>query len=91
MKGDGVDGRALIWLYVFIAIVLDGCAALVAGLVPNRWLPRSRAPLVGFAPPPRSRADRVAAGRRAWSCSRQSSDCHDARRSTTCVVHDFVV
>jgi zinc and cadmium transporter len=36
------------WIYVFIAIVLDGGAALVAGLIPEAKLTRAREPLVGF-------------------------------------------
>jgi len=37
------------WLYVFLAVALDGCAALLAGLIPERQLERAREPLVGFA------------------------------------------
>ena len=37
------------WIYVFVAVALDGCAALVAGVIPERWLERSREPLIGFA------------------------------------------
>jgi zinc and cadmium transporter len=33
---------------VAIAIVLDGGAALVAGVIPERWLDRARVPLLGF-------------------------------------------
>ena len=37
------------WIYVFGAVVLDGCAALVAGLLPERWLERHQEQMVGFA------------------------------------------
>jgi len=37
------------WIYVFLAVALDGCAALVAGLIPEKQLERAREPLVGFA------------------------------------------
>jgi zinc and cadmium transporter len=36
-------------LYVVAAVVADGCAALTGGLLPERWLERSRGVLVGFA------------------------------------------
>lgn len=36
-------------LYVALAVVADGCAALTGGLLPERWLARSRGVLVGFA------------------------------------------
>jgi zinc and cadmium transporter len=36
-------------LYVIVAVVADGCAALTGGLLPERWLQRSRRVLVGFA------------------------------------------
>jgi zinc and cadmium transporter len=36
------------WIYVFVAVALDGCAALVAGLIPEAKLARAREPLVGF-------------------------------------------
>ena len=35
--------------YVTVAVVLDGCAGLVGGLVPERQLDRSRQALLGFA------------------------------------------
>lgn len=37
------------WLYVAAAVALDGCAALAGAAVPERWLERARAPLIGFA------------------------------------------
>jgi zinc and cadmium transporter len=37
------------WIYVFLAVALDGCAALVAGLFPESKLARLREPLVGFS------------------------------------------
>jgi zinc and cadmium transporter len=37
------------WIYVFFAVALDGCAALLAGLIPEKRLERAREPLVGFA------------------------------------------
>lgn len=37
------------WLFVLAAVALDGGAALVAGLIPEGWLERSREPLIGFA------------------------------------------
>jgi zinc and cadmium transporter len=37
------------WIWVAIAIGLDGAVALVGGLVPDRWLRRYRAPMLGFA------------------------------------------
>ncbi|HVU51849.1 MAG TPA: ZIP family metal transporter [Polyangia bacterium] len=40
---------ATIWIWVMAAVVLDGGAALVAGLVPEGWLEAARDPLVGFA------------------------------------------
>jgi zinc and cadmium transporter len=36
------------WIYVFLAVALDGCAALVAGLIPEAKLARAREPLVGL-------------------------------------------
>ena len=36
-------------IYVTLAVVADGCAALVGGLLPERWLARNRGTLVGFA------------------------------------------
>jgi len=36
-------------LYVVLAVVADGCAALTGGLLPERWLERGRSVLVGFA------------------------------------------
>lgn len=39
----------MIWLWVAVAIALDGAVALVGGLVPDRWLERCRAPMLGFA------------------------------------------
>jgi len=37
------------WIYVFGAVVLDGGVALVAGLLPERWLERHQEQMVGFA------------------------------------------
>jgi hypothetical protein len=37
------------WIYVAAAVALDGGAALVAGVIPERWLRRARGPLLGFA------------------------------------------
>jgi zinc and cadmium transporter len=37
------------WIYALAAVALDGCAALVAGLLPERSLERTRGPLLGFA------------------------------------------
>ena len=36
-------------VYIVVAIILDGAAALVAGLIPERALAAARQPLVGFA------------------------------------------
>jgi hypothetical protein len=41
--------RSMIWLWVAIAVALDGVVALASGLVPDRWLVRYRAPMLGFA------------------------------------------
>jgi zinc and cadmium transporter len=40
---------AATWLYVMLAILLDGAAGLTGGLLPEAWLTRYRATLVGFA------------------------------------------
>jgi len=37
------------WLWVTIAVFLDGAIALLGGLIPERWLERYRAPMLGFA------------------------------------------
>lgn len=37
------------WLWVTIAIVLDGAVALVGGLLPERWLDRYQPAMLGFA------------------------------------------
>lgn len=37
------------WLWIAAAIVLDGLAALVGGLLPDAWLARRRTALIGFA------------------------------------------
>jgi zinc and cadmium transporter len=37
------------WLWVTAAIVIDGAAALVGGLMPDRWLQRHRPLMMGFA------------------------------------------
>jgi zinc and cadmium transporter len=37
------------WLWVTAAIVIDGAAALVGGLLPDRWLHRHRPLMMGFA------------------------------------------
>lgn len=37
------------WLWTTIAIALDGAVVLVCALVPDRWLVRYRAPMLGFA------------------------------------------
>lgn len=39
----------MIWLWVAIMIVLDGCAGLAGAAIPERWLERYRAPMLGFA------------------------------------------
>jgi len=39
----------MIWLWVAIAVVLDGAAGLTGALLPERWLERYRAPMLGFA------------------------------------------
>lgn len=39
----------MIWLWIAIAVVLDGALALGCGLISDRWLERSRAPMLGFA------------------------------------------
>jgi hypothetical protein len=39
----------MIWIWVAIAIALDGALALLGGFVPDRWLQRYRAPMLGFA------------------------------------------
>jgi len=37
------------WLWVTIAVVLDGAVALVGGLLPERWLDRYQPAMLGFA------------------------------------------
>jgi zinc and cadmium transporter len=37
------------WLWVAIAVLLDGALALAGGLVPERWLERYRGAMLGFA------------------------------------------
>jgi len=37
------------WLWVTAAVIVDGAAALVGGLLPDRWLTRYRPALLGFA------------------------------------------
>jgi zinc and cadmium transporter len=37
------------WLWVAAAVTVDGAAALVGGLLPEAWLQRRRAGLIGFA------------------------------------------
>lgn len=37
------------WLWVTVAVIVDGAAALVGGLMPDRWLTRYRPILLGFA------------------------------------------
>lgn len=37
------------WLWVAIAVVLDGAVALVGGLLPERWLDRYQPAMLGFA------------------------------------------
>jgi len=37
------------WLWVTAAVIVDGAAALVGGLLPDRWLTRHRPVLLGFA------------------------------------------
>ena len=37
------------WLYVFLAVALDGCAALLAGLIPERQLERARGTFLHIA------------------------------------------
>ena len=39
----------MIWLWVGLAVLLDGAAALLCGVVPDRALERYRAPMLGFA------------------------------------------
>jgi len=41
--------RGMIWLWVAIAVVMDGTAGLTGALLPERWLERYRAPMLGFA------------------------------------------
>ncbi|HSD89600.1 MAG TPA: ZIP family metal transporter [Kofleriaceae bacterium] len=37
------------WLWVTLAVIIDGAIALLGGLIPERWLERYRAPMLGFA------------------------------------------
>ena len=37
------------WIWITAAIIVDGAAALVGGLIPDAWLARRRAGLLGFA------------------------------------------
>jgi zinc and cadmium transporter len=37
------------WLYIAVAILLDGCAGLAGGVMPERWIVTRRPALVGFA------------------------------------------
>lgn len=37
------------WLWVTTAVILDGAIALLGGLIPEPWLERYRAPMLGFA------------------------------------------
>jgi zinc and cadmium transporter len=39
----------MIWLWVGIMVALDGAAGLAGAAIPERWLERYRAPLLGFA------------------------------------------
>nr|HEX4315348.1 ZIP family metal transporter [Kofleriaceae bacterium] len=39
----------MVWLYVAIAVALDGAAGLAGALLPEAWLERHRAPMLGFA------------------------------------------
>lgn len=39
----------MIWLWVMLAVALDGAAGLAGAAIPERWLVRYRAPLLGFA------------------------------------------
>jgi zinc and cadmium transporter len=39
----------VLWLWVTIAVVLDGAVALVGGLLPERWLVKHRPVMLGFA------------------------------------------
>lgn len=39
----------MVWLWVASFVVLDGAAALVGGLLPDRWLLRHRPVMLGFA------------------------------------------
>jgi len=39
----------MLWLWVAAAVVVDGAAALVGGLLPDRWLNRHRPLMMGFA------------------------------------------
>lgn len=41
--------RFVIWLWITVAIVLDGIAALVGGVLPERWIIRYRGAMLGFA------------------------------------------
>jgi zinc and cadmium transporter len=39
----------MIWLWVALVVALDGAAGLAGALLPERWLERYRAPMLGFA------------------------------------------
>jgi zinc and cadmium transporter len=50
MPADGAgDVVTTNWIWITAAIVVDGAAALVGGLLPDAWLIRRRAGLLGFA------------------------------------------
>jgi zinc and cadmium transporter len=40
---------AAVWIYVAVAVLLDGLAGVVGGLIPERWIATRRHLLVGFA------------------------------------------
>ena len=44
--GDAVTAR---WIWIATAVTFDGAAALVGGVLPEAWLERRRAGLIGFA------------------------------------------
>jgi len=37
------------WIWITAAIVIDGAAGLIGGLIPDRWLQRRKTGLIGFA------------------------------------------